>query len=848
MQTENTYVETDLGNIALNPRGEYSGEASYEYLDTVSYMGGSYVCLAELTKTISGIAPAQGKNTEHWQVLTIPGGLTSDYIAMHDDVVNKTKQVETSRAAVELSQQEVEAAQADVTQMRQDTQEASEEAIASRDSAAGYALSAEASRTAVAESEQNINAQVTGFDTHVTEKTSAAETAVEEVRKTAINAIATQQDVSTKAVTDEGTTQTKMVGGAGNTAVSAVAKQQAASVQAVEDAGTAQVTAIESAGNEQITEVNKAGTVQVENVEEAAKQQNVNITEAAAQELIKLQAVAKQFAEDHEQIETNKEDISNKITKFYAPNQGETHLADSDNGKIMDMMLYGKSEQKQYSGKNLLELSDNQVQNENLKIQINQGIITFSGTVNTEAFVREIDSFIVPSDGTYTISTNSNSNNDSPRILFLINDNPQYGSAFNGATKELNAGDVVRLYIRISSVGSYDGVTIKPMIEKGSKVTSYEPYTGGQPSPSPDYPQEIKSVVNPTVKVCRKNLWNPILGGYISNADGSITANLKTSSAVTDFIKTSGKDITVIARNFSSAIKNSYAYRIGFYDVRKKWIKNIIPSNGNKYSINTFHVAGVEYIRVSAPPGIYDTIQIEKGSEATPYEPYTEQSAQLSYTLNAIPVTSGGNVMIDGQQYIADYVDVERGKVVRMCRRETFNTKNGKVDEEYRLAIDVDIAAQDDGGKECIFSTFEWTGWGTCVAGTKLYIKNIKKSNNELYTAQELKELSLDFDAVYQLAEKQETDLPTEQITAFKALATYYPTTNISVNSEQLDGYTVFNYPISMANGWDYVKQQLNDNRDYIYDMDTKTQDIDTQAAEAYVNSEYAVALTELEV
>ena len=49
-----------------------------------------------------------------------------------------------------------------------------------------------------------------------------------------------------------------------------------------------------------------------------------------------------------------KEDISTKITKFYASNQGETHLADSDDGKIMDMMVYGKSEQKQYSGKNLL--------------------------------------------------------------------------------------------------------------------------------------------------------------------------------------------------------------------------------------------------------------------------------------------------------------------------------------------------------------------------------------------------------------------------------------------------------------------------------------------------------------
>lgn len=93
---------------------------------------------------------------------------------------------------------------------------------------------------------------------------------------------------------------------------------------------------------------------------------------------------------------------------------------------------------------------------------------------------------------------------------------------------------------------------------------------------------------------------------------------------------------------------------------------------------------------------------------------------------------------------------------------------------------------------------------------------------------------------IYALSSQIEEDLSLEQIESLKSLFTYYPTTNISVNSEQLDGYTVFNYPISMANGWNYVKKQLNDNRDYIYDMDL-------QSAEAYVNSEYAVALTELE-
>lgn len=35
-------------------------------------------------------------------------------------------------------------------------------------------------------------------------------------------------------------------------------------------------------------------------------------------------------------------------------------------------------------------------------------------------------------------------------------------------------------------------------------------------------------------------------------------------------------------------------------------------------------------------------------------------------TLNAIPVTSGGNVTINGQQYIADYIDFKQGKFVKI--------------------------------------------------------------------------------------------------------------------------------------------------------------------------------------
>ena len=116
------------------------------------------------------------------------------------------------------------------------------------------------------------------------------------------------------------------------------------------------------------------------------------------------------------------------------------------------------------------------------------------------------------------------------------------------------------------------------------------------------------------------------------------------------------------------------------------------------------------------------------------------------------------------------------------------------------------------------------------------------------YSQSELIAKAIDVDMYIRLRDAIFEPLPGDIQAKLRTLVTNYPVTNISVNSEQLDGCTVFNYPISMANGWNYVKQQLGDTRDYIYDMDAKAQDIDTQAAEGYVNSEYAVALTELEV
>lgn len=688
MNTENNYVETDLGNISPNPCGEYNPSMQYEYLDLVNYQGGSYLCTVELENKITGIAPVQGKNTECWQLVTLPGDLTPEYIAMHDDVVNKAKQVEASTAAAELARQEAELALADVEQLHSDTVSAANRAAESRDSAAGYAQTAEVARDKVKESEENVNAQVTGFDTHVAEKTQQSERALADARQQAVQTITKQQELSVQAVKDE-------------------------TAEYIEEQKNTAKEEINSHADEKIEEINQAYKPLDEKVE--------------------------LLNEDVDTLKNDTKELNDKkITKFYASNQGETHLADSDNGKIMDMMLYGKSEQFTTTGKNLLKIRDGAQTTRGVTVTAKDGVFVLKGTATETGWaIFDVVSFVL--DGTCILSSNISTG------VKVANKSFKPVLEQNKSVTLENA-EVSKVCFLIEEGKTYDISNILVQLEKGSVVTSYEPYTGGQPSPSPDYPQEIKSIVNPTVKV--------------SNEDGT-----------------------------------------------------------------------------------------------------KSQTVTLPYTLNAIPVSRGGNVTIDGQQYIADYVDVERGKYVQMIQTDKVQSnitwtiqKQSKgyslgYSSLYKNGISTNKPGMGKTWKSNVGDSSE--AWRNAFSfGKSDVFWIVPYENDGNITSDDINAWLVEhpMDIMYPLAEPIETDLTLEENEAFKALVTNYPVTNISVTSDQLDGYTVFNYQINMVNGWNYVKQQIGDTREYIYDIDARTQDTDLQAAEAYVNSEYAVALTELEV
>lgn len=214
------------------------------------------------------------------------------------------------------------------------------------------------------------------------------------------------------------------------------------------------------------------------------------------------------------------------------------------------------------------------------------------------------------------------------------------------------------------------------MFCEGSTLKAYEPYTGGQPSPSPDYPQEIKSVVNPVVK--------------ISNGDGT-----------------------------------------------------------------------------------------------------ESQTVALPYTLNAIPVPSGGNYTDEnGQQWIADYVDMAKGKLVRNILK-------------WYLA-DIDGI---DGFENSGMYHFKISKLG--INGSKIGLSNMFKiqnnrylhTNSTLFVSVDGKAASLYLgdmtasDMKKWIAEKnpevyslmltpQETPLTPDEIAVYKTLHTYTGITNISNDAE----------------------------------------------------------------
>ena len=199
-------------------------------------------------------------------------------------------------------------------------------------------------------------------------------------------------------------------------------------------------------------------------------------------------------------------------------------------------------------------------------------------------------------------------------------------------------------------------------------------------------------------------------------------------------------------------------------------------------------------------------VQLEYGDTKTEYKPYSGYFASLPYDLNAIPVESGGNVTIDGQQYIADYADFEKKQLVKCVESVDSSAYIGAISSQFNddsalITIAINNGKR-DGNTICNLCSKDNSSWDNTENGVRIgdstrydirlkwTVLGISYTTTISDVVNAFKQLieTRGFVALYQLSTPIEINLTDDEIEAFAQFYSQCPVTNIfaaSVNSDQ---------------------------------------------------------------
>lgn len=332
------------------------------------------------------------------------------------------------------------------------------------------------------------------------------------------------------------------------------------------------------------------------------------------------------------------------------------------------------------------------------------------------------------------------------------------------------------------------------ILSEGSTEIPYEPYTGGKPSPSPEYPQEIKNSgkwneekqkYEVDVKVVGKNLFDV---NYFAesenyqNKEGDATywkyATFKVKPNTT-YTVSKRKSL-----NVNGAINNGIYYggALAFNnDVNS--VKITTKDDGVFYVIFFYRSEDVNILKEM-------DIQIELGETLTEYEPYKEQTLTLT---SDRPITKwdrlveqggqigwlyqGNTVVINGSEtwassnvpehiFFSTVVNNKSGRInTSLCKTYKNNGEpifNKKHEGEYNIYSDHPTNGVSDTAfvppNETVTTIPQWKEW--------LNVNPIEM--------------------LYKTKTTEFVPLPQSEQNAIRALKAYYPTTVITVDGGEL--------------------------------------------------------------
>lgn len=473
---------------------------------------------------------------------------------------------------------------------------------------------------------------------------------------------------------------------------------------------------------------------------------------------------------------------------------------------VTDLNILGNSHQDSTTGKQLFKLTDNYL-HAYFYHGDNQKIVPF--TNNAVVYLP------CEPNTTYTIHGRKNINNDMTRKnrVGLTSELPAFNVNITKTaettldepvtiTTEEDTKYLVIMTITDGEIGALDfdkvleNNTSKLMVEVGDKASPYEPYTGGKPSPSPDYPQQIKNVgkwneetqkYEVDVKVTGKNLFDkelavnaPIISyRYIPIRVGK---GAKVSVSYSKQLTTGLGFYVLISKDLGSS-SNSYVWL--YHSSASSLIKNKYTFTAVDDVISLSFAGDIN----STFENMFNDLQIEISDTPTDYEPYREPQS-ITITSDR-PITKWDRLVEQGGEIGWLYAGVVIDRFNGQSNKISIANKQGDV---QNFSIQFENVANGNGNSDIFVDkyravqlSYTKAEYGICCNWND-GVKYFSAPNENVATVDEFNAWLIEnpLKIAYETTNPEFVPLPQSEQDAIRALTTYHPTTVIMVDGGEL--------------------------------------------------------------
>lgn len=636
----------------------------------------------------------------------------------------------------------------------------------------------------VRQDKESVEQTKTAVDKTAQDFTLTAQQALADVNNAGQTQSERVQQVGQDAIADVNTAKTQ--------AVETVNATKTDAVKAVQTEGTKQTEAVQVKGQEVINSIPSDFTTQM-----ATKLDKQQGTENAGKSLIIGEDGTVIVGEPAVQIEVDKtlaqegqaadaKATGDKILQFTIKNtaSGESIvLTDGAEEKLLDFGMQGKTEQLTTEGKNLFDID------EFLKLPLEQ----FSNYGNARVLIITLKpntAYTMHTDNTGSLTGEV----DVSRSLYFtsVDDMMLDGNTtgvFKGHNITKTSDETGKLKIVLIDRKNAIPIVNKEkyvMLAEGSTALPYEPYTGGKPSPSVEYPQEIVSAGDDgqiDVKVTSKNLFDISKNKYKCDEEkicipSKPLGEINITNGITFEEKTayslSWESYTITKPNSDWSPIFGVKYTDGTNeDFYMHLNKSGFKTNANKT---------IGYVHIRNPWSVgteVNRIQIEKGTKRTEYEPFKLQTLTILLDRS---LTKWDRIEKRDGVYGITY----KHKVV-----EDFATLVKDSEPIYGNPGEKYFSVKADGATLNYDYSKVYSEVGVYKKDVqRLYVPKVMASNfivyvNDTDTIETAKE-HMHYKVIYETDSEEFVPLPEETQTVLNALHTYYPTTVMS-NSEDCE-------------------------------------------------------------